>query len=500
MKRATRCSQHLVSELVGHTFTASILAAFFLLLHPRKSSLIAEKFLRIYDPMALDTPPKLRRTKNNADLNRGEVAEEKALSPSVSKWLETLDNENGPVSSNIPALALPFQRWFKFKEAFSPQFIIDCVSLLKKAPRSCLDPFGGSGTSSLTSQFLGIRPTTIEVNPFLGDLIEAKLSTYCAKSLKRDYFEVLKTSAKLKPSITSYLEGVPVTFVEPGQNNRWLFSKAVTEKIIALRESIENVKNPKNRLLLNVVLGSQLVELSNAVVNGKGRRYRKRWESRQKSGTDVELYFRQAFFEVFSDVCLYANRKCGEYTLIRGDSRLALDEVEPVDFAVLSPPYPNSFDYTDIYNIELWMMGYLRSKPDNTNLRLNTIRSHVQLNREYTSDTLGSKSLAQTYKNLCEARTQLWNPHIPEMICAYFLDMRTVMEKLKPRITKGGKSFWAVGNSKYGNVIVDTETILTEVAFSLGYKNATTAPIRSMRSSAQQGGRQELTEALITIS
>ena len=39
------------------------------------------------------------------------------------------------------------------------------------------DPFGGSGTTALAAQFLGIRPTTIEVNPFLVDLIEAKIAT-----------------------------------------------------------------------------------------------------------------------------------------------------------------------------------------------------------------------------------------------------------------------------------------------------------------------------------
>lgn len=417
----------------------------------------------------------------------------------LSSWL-SMAKTHLPDTSNQPSQLLPFQRWFKFKEAFSPQFIIDCVSSLQKAPKTCLDPFGGSGTSSLTAQFLGIRPTTIEVNPFLGDLIEAKLTSYCSRSLESDYFKVLESSAKLRPSLTRLLEEMPVTFIEPGLKDRWLFSKAVAKKIFALREAIKNVDSPKNQLLLNVVLGSKLVELSNAVVNGKGRRYRMGWESRQRTGADVELLFRQAFFKVFSDVCHYSRRSCKEFTLLRGDSRTTLNEVESVDFAILSPPYPNSFDYTDIYNIELWMMGYLQTKPDNSNLRLKTIRSHVQLKREYTSDTLNSKSLAKAYRKLCNARKELWNPHIPEMICAYFFDMRTIMEKLKPRINKGGKSFWAVGNSKYANIIVDTEAILTEIAFSIGHKKVVSKPVRSMRASAQQGGREELTESLIIIS
>src|SRR4029077_21246750 len=84
----------------------------------------------------------------------------------LAQWMKSHADEL-PISSNQPSLSLPFQRWFKFKEAFSPQFIIDCVRNAGRKVKDCLDPFGGSGTSALTCQFLGITPTTIEVNPFL---------------------------------------------------------------------------------------------------------------------------------------------------------------------------------------------------------------------------------------------------------------------------------------------------------------------------------------------
>src|ERR1035441_2303066 len=74
----------------------------------------------------------------------------------ASRWLASQNTLNVPISTNQPSLQLPFQRWFKFKEAFSPQFIIDCVADLRRPPRTCIDPFGGCGTTALTSQFLGI--------------------------------------------------------------------------------------------------------------------------------------------------------------------------------------------------------------------------------------------------------------------------------------------------------------------------------------------------------
>jgi len=418
----------------------------------------------------------------------------------VTRWLAGQATATGPLSTNQPSIQLPFQRWFKFKEAFSPQFIIECAGSLGQPARTCLDPFGGSGTSALTAQFLGIRPTTIEVNPFLADLIEAKLSTYDVTSLRTDYLEVLNVSKDLRPATAKLLKNAPATLVNPGVDDRWIYSKGVARRILALREAIALVKSRPNRLLLTVVLGSILVGLSNVIVNGKGRKYRNSWETRQKSAADVETAFRGSFFEVFSDICLYAGRSSPDFTLLRGDSRTMLDQVKSVDFAILSPPYPNSFDYTDIYNLELWMLGYLSSRPDNLSLRGKTLRSHVQIHREFSTDTLGSKSLARTYRHLCRVREELWNPHIPEMICAYFSDMQTIMTKLKVKLRKGGKAFLAVGNSKYAGVMVDTETILQDIALAHGYAHATSRPIRSMRSSAQQGGRHELTETLLTLS
>jgi hypothetical protein len=83
--------------------------------------------------------------------------------------------EVGPTSSNQGAANLPFQRWFRFKEAFSPKFVADTLTSLPYRVERCLDPFGGSGTTAVTCRMLGISSVSVEVNPFLADLIEAKL-------------------------------------------------------------------------------------------------------------------------------------------------------------------------------------------------------------------------------------------------------------------------------------------------------------------------------------
>ena len=81
------------------------------------------------------------------------------------------------IGTNAGSPALPFQRWWRFKEAFAPEIVERALRETSGAVHHIADPFGGSGTTALAAQFLGIRPTTIEVNPFLVDLIEAKIAT-----------------------------------------------------------------------------------------------------------------------------------------------------------------------------------------------------------------------------------------------------------------------------------------------------------------------------------
>lgn len=98
----------------------------------------------------------------------------------------TSNRELVSLGTNAGAIALPFQSWRHFKEAFAPELVARAHAESRIPVRVCLDPFGGSGTTALACQFLGVHPITIEVNPFLADLIEAKLSKYRADDLATD--------------------------------------------------------------------------------------------------------------------------------------------------------------------------------------------------------------------------------------------------------------------------------------------------------------------------
>lgn len=421
-------------------------------------------------------------------------------SPLIGTWLSTAE-DIAPLTSNQPALTMPFQRWFKFKEAFSPAFVVKTLNRLPYEPQSCLDPFSGSGTTALTCQFLGIEPVAIEVNPFLADVIEAKLSEYDTEKLLNITESIIchARGSWKSHDVVDCFPGAPLTLVEPGDGGRWIFSQNVTKAIVALRESI-NCAEEQYRRLFRVLLGSNLVSLSNIRVNGKGRRYRARWRDKEAGGEDVFAFFKSSCAVAIKDIESFATRRHLTYKVLRGDARKLVRSSPKVDFILTSPPYPNSFDYTDIYNIELWILGYLTSGGDNHELRAQTLRSHVQIAHPGESAQPLNSKLKLVYRALTAQRRHLWNKRIPEMVCNYFEDMRAVLESCRMVLRTGGHLVLAVGDSRYAGVYINVARILTEIGQDLGFRHVRTEAVRSMRTSAQQGGRRALKESLVWFS
>jgi hypothetical protein len=304
----------------------------------------------------------------------------------------------------------------------------------------------------------------------------------------------------MEPDLGRYYSEAPSTLCEPGQGNRWVFDKEILYRVTQFRAAIETISEPTNTRLFRVLLGALLVPLSNVVISGKGRRYRRKWQRIVRSAAMVDAEFERLFQLALFDICRFPSHARSGYRLIRGDSREVLrrfDEV--VDVAIFSPPYPNSFDYTDIYNLELWVLGYLSSRIDNIALRQATLRSHVQIKREYAAAPASSPTLCSTIGQLDERRATMWDRDLPAMVGSYFADLIQILRALGNALSESGFIAMVIGDSRYADVIVKVPQIVSELAAEAGLRVERRDEIRSMRSSAQQGGAHELGEVLLRL-
>lgn len=402
------------------------------------------------------------------------------------------------LTTNAGTHELPFQHWRRFKEAFTPELVAHAIADSPIKVRRCIDPFGGSGTTALTCQFLGIHPITAEVNPYLADLIESKLSQYDRYELQKDLFRVTSAAESRVGRPHRRFKNAPATFVEPGVEGRWVFDMRVAERIDALLGAIERLRSVSSRRLFRVIAGGILVRFSNVLTSGKGRRYRARWKESPRDPSIVVRSFLGRAQRVIAEVSLHSRRPCRTYDLIRGDARSDLAGCHG-ELVVTSPPYPNSFDYTDVYNLELWTLGYLRGKASNVRLRQATLSSHVQLYRDFGSPPDGSARLRKLIRALQMQRHALWNPWIPEMIGAYFQDLCSVLDSLFEAMSRKATVWIVVGDSQYASVTVRTSSILAELARARTWSVRRETAVRNMRSSAQQGGSRRLAENLLVL-
>lgn len=405
---------------------------------------------------------------------------------------------SAPLSTAQGVGNVPFQRWFKFKEAFSPKFVHDVIQRSSIEVKNILDPFGGSGTTALTSQLMGIKPTTIEVNPFLADLIESKLTSYNSESLIDDWSYVMKIVDIQTPDLALLYKNAPKTLYHNNEELRWIFNKEIIYRIAQYRESFEQIEKKENRNLLKVLLGAILIPFSNVLINGKGRRYRKNWQSLTYSTDSFDAALRQKVDDAIFDIVRYSKTKSEEYNLFRGDSRKLISEVENSDLVLFSPPYPNTFDYTDIYNVELWVLGYLNDSEDNKTLRSNTLRSHVQIKMSSSPRPISS-TLSDTLEKLDSKRKELWNKNIPDMISYYFHDINVIMTESMRVLENNGMAVIVIGDSRYSDIKIDTTKITCELAKEIGFTIKDLQEIRIMKSSAQQGWAKNLSETAIFL-
>lgn len=209
--------------------------------------------------------------------------------------------------------------------------------------------------------------------------------------------------------------------------------------------------------------------------------------------------FRTAVTRAVEDLTTFNSHLASEHRVYTDDARSRLKSIPSADLAIFSPPYPNSFDYTDVYNLELWMLGYFRTSMDNKNHRERTLRSHVQIKWPQAEIAIGTPKLKRVIKELEARRKELWNRHIPEMVAGYFADLESVFLSLRCILREGGHMVAAVGDSQYGGVRIDTAGILSEVGERCGYEVEDTSEIRSMRASAQHGGGFDLSETAIRL-
>lgn len=376
----------------------------------------------------------------------------------------------------------PRHRWYDFKEGFSSTLVKRAILDTKNTKQSLtvFDPFSGSGTSPLTALQCKCDAIGCEVNPFMSFVAKTK----CKQSIKtkEEYHRELSYILSQRPfRLKCTLEEVS-TFTGSGETGKWLFNTDVLRAYEALYQHISHSED-KDIFLLALI--SSAMQCCNAKKDGKCLRYLPDWRSLNFSGSDLRRFFFEKASIMIED--LYATPLIdGTRDIIQGDTRKLIRTVanDSADLIIFSPPYLNSFDYSDIYRPELFLSKFISCNDELMELRKQTLRSHVQCKWDKI-DTSNSTWVAAIVQKLEKKKNSLWNANIPQMVSSYFYDMATILQE-SYRIARYNSQLWfVVSTSAYAGIEIPVDLILADIATTFGWNLDSVNALRKLRTSSQ---------------
>lgn len=384
----------------------------------------------------------------------------------------------------------PFHRWYPFVEGYSREFIQSIVKEMDRDNLVCLEPFSGSGTTALELQNCGISCFAFEVNPLMYLIARVKLENgYEIERFSYWYDYILKKRTKQRVKLTTEFN----TLYQSDEKKKWNFNTDIGIAVEKLRQAIETIPEEIYRELFKVALAAILLDVSNLYRNGKCLSYKPNWKDRKISEKDVfDKFDDKVINELKYDIesSMKQSKVNNKMRLFNEDSRTGIaSEIEndSIDLVITSPPYLNSRDYTDTYMLELKTLGFTKTNEEIKELRTKTLRSHVQIKWDDTSN-LNNELLKNTLKELEEASKDIekWNESIIDMVRLYFVDMQNIFHVLYEKMKKNGRIYFNVSNSAYFNVLINTLEICASIAEQVGFKVLEIRDARKLKTSPQQ--------------
>jgi DNA modification methylase len=382
------------------------------------------------------------------------------------------------VSNALDTLKLPRHRWYYYKEGFSPNLVEKAIEFsgIKKTD-IILDPFNGSGTTTLTSALNGYKSIGIEVNPFTSFLSQSKINNVTPDEFNKKKDWVLEKAYQGKESS---LKGFS-TFSQKVTINKWLFNDSVLDSFAGGWSASVKIKSPDLKQVIQLALIVSAMQNCNATRDGKCLRYRDSWQN--------NVYGKDTFFSslqsnlsmIIEDIERFPVSE--QPTILTGDARTILSNsnIEKFKLCITSPPYLNTFDYTDIYRPELFLGQFVKNKEDLYNLRLRTIRSHIQAKWENPHISNFGELYKNSMSHILQHENELMHKRIPVMVQAYFEDMLNILKQLKSKAEKNAQLWIVVSNSAYADKEIPVDLIIAEMANLANWKLTEVGVLRDIK-------------------
>lgn len=377
----------------------------------------------------------------------------------------------------VDNMKLPVHRWYRYSAGYSSDW---AASLIRHwGGQRVLDPFGGSGTTSLASQQQGAESIAVEIHPMVARIARAKLMWDAdADELRARVKEVV---AKAQRQADVKVPASPLVAKCYPDRDALLTLLRVRDAVLA---------EPSDRIA--ELLWLAFVSTIRACSPAGTAQWQYVLPNKTKSRVAEPISAFELAGELFASDMEMRQFLLGSEPvsaeILSADAR-TLEGVPQgwADAVITSPPYANNYDYADALRLEQIVLGEIEGWADLRPLRASLVRSATQnVGRWDPSEALDSpllrpilNDLKPVYDELTEVRkSRGGNKAYNVMIAGYFFDNAKIFESLRNKTSEGVKICYVVGDSAPYGVHAPVEKWLGELAVAAGFNSWSFTKIR----------------------
>lgn len=368
--------------------------------------------------------------------------------------------------------------WLRLTPAYSRHLVEHLVGSLGSRDR-VLDPFCGTGTTALTCAEHGIRADTVDINPFLVWLANAKFAAYTAEEL----VEAERFQARLKlPHDQNGFWHPPISDIE-----KW-WTVDELAPLSALYSAIKDVEisGPARNLLFSAFC-RVAIETASVSFGHQSMSFKPRNGDNSTVKTcaieQIRGLFRRRLAEVLEAASTKLDGSLAKAFL--GDSRSLHTALKAKYSCVItSPPYPNRMSYIRELRPYMYWLGYLRDGRQAGELDWQAIggtwgcaTSNLMKWQPSEKDRVPFEGFEQMISGISK-RSEVLGRYVHK----YFEDCVLHFRSLARVLRDGAAVHYIVGNSKFYDEMVHTEEIYAAMMRTSGFEDVRVENIRKRNS------------------
>jgi len=373
-------------------------------------------------------------------------------------------------------------RWHTYYAGYAEQFVLDVLDVLGKPGDFVLDPWNGSGTTTLMAEYRGYDALGIEINPVMALHSQAKsLQLPLGAESVRGTGESIVARAEeiaagdLESPRDELLTWVPV---EPAQALLALKTAILEETVEisvpkqagrVLRASAKGRCFPSNRRGFFLSALFQVLREVGRFRMGSNPTWLMIDEAAPSTRMEVVFErFGETVKRMLWDLERYTHRGStrGNVWTLTGDSRALEIEDNSIDLVITSPPYCTRIDYVVSTKPELLLMGYGGDEVDG--LRRENIGAPVIVDKSIVAEPIWGNKCNKLLKGVARHQSKASRSYYLPLYLQYFRDAELSLREIERVLCPGGKAAIVVQSSYYKELEIPLGEIYVEIAQALG--------------------------------